>query len=196
MRRERDRERFRQAVLSAAREIAREDGWQAVTIRKVADRIEYSGAALYEYFANKDAILHALMCEGFRQITDVLHAAWDGTHFLPDVAQAYWQFAFANPDLYQVMHSLGGIPFGTTQTPPEAVSAFAALRSAVGGTLPDGGACVPDLDTRTEIFWAALHGMVSLAMSGRIKGGEARAMEIARHATEVLMAGWRQEAGV
>ena len=56
-RRDRERQELKQAILEAAREIAAREGWQAVTIRKVADRIEYSPPTIYEHFANKEAIL-------------------------------------------------------------------------------------------------------------------------------------------
>ena len=55
-RRERERQEIRQSILCAAREIAAEEGWQAVTTRKVAERIEYSQSTIYEYFENKEAI--------------------------------------------------------------------------------------------------------------------------------------------
>ena len=57
---------MKQAILAAARDIAAQEGWQAVTIRKVADRIEYSPPMIYEHFENKDAVLLELMREGFR----------------------------------------------------------------------------------------------------------------------------------
>jgi AcrR family transcriptional regulator len=57
---------MKQAILAAARDIAAQEGWQAVTIRKVADRIEYSRPMIYEHFENKDAVLLELMREGFR----------------------------------------------------------------------------------------------------------------------------------
>jgi AcrR family transcriptional regulator len=60
-RRERERQAIRQSILSAARQIAIEEGWQTVTTRKVADRIEYSQPTIYEYFDNKEAILMALV---------------------------------------------------------------------------------------------------------------------------------------
>jgi len=65
-RRDRERQEMKQAILAAARDIAAQEGWQAVTIRKVADRIEYSPPMIYGHFENKDAVLLELMREGFR----------------------------------------------------------------------------------------------------------------------------------
>src|SRR5258708_1709484 len=71
-RRERERQATQQATLQAALEIASEEGWQAVTIRRVAERIEYSPSAIYKYFEDKEAILHTLLLQGFQQMVVVL----------------------------------------------------------------------------------------------------------------------------
>src|SRR6185295_794571 len=64
-RQERDREAIRRAILDAARELFVSEGYQNVSIRKIAERIEYSPAAIYGYFASKDDIFFALAEEGF-----------------------------------------------------------------------------------------------------------------------------------
>src|SRR5207342_1954591 len=65
-RQERDREAVRRAILDAARDLFVSEGYANVSIRKIADRIEYSPAAIYGYFASKDDIFFALAEEGFR----------------------------------------------------------------------------------------------------------------------------------
>ena len=69
---------MRQAILKAACDIAAEAGWRQVTVRKVAEKVEYSPAALYEYFAGKEAILLALMREGFRLLAQEMRAVPEG----------------------------------------------------------------------------------------------------------------------
>src|SRR6476660_9941325 len=64
-RQERDREAVRRAILDAARELFTAEGYQNVSIRKIAERIEYSPAAIYSYFSSKDDIFFALADEGF-----------------------------------------------------------------------------------------------------------------------------------
>src|SRR6266508_4030183 len=66
----RDREAVRRAILDAARELFVVEGFQNVSIRKVAERIEYSPAAIYGYFASKDDIFFALAEEGFQLLGD------------------------------------------------------------------------------------------------------------------------------
>src|SRR6516162_9715634 len=69
-RQERDREAVRRAILDAARELFVTEGFQHVSIRKIAERIEYSPAAIYSYFPSKDDIFFALAEEGFRLLGD------------------------------------------------------------------------------------------------------------------------------
>src|SRR4249920_3695592 len=69
-RQHRDREAVRRAILDAARELFVAEGFQNVSIRKIAERIEYSPAAIYGYFPSKDDIFFALAEEGFRLLCD------------------------------------------------------------------------------------------------------------------------------
>jgi AcrR family transcriptional regulator len=69
-RQERDREAVQRSILDAARELFVAEGFQNVSIRKIAERIEYSPAAIYGYFPSKDDIFFALAEEGFRLLGD------------------------------------------------------------------------------------------------------------------------------
>src|SRR5205823_14720082 len=68
-RHERDREAVQRAILDAARELFVSEGYQNVSLRKIAERIEYSPAAIYGYFRSKDDIFFALAEEGFRLLS-------------------------------------------------------------------------------------------------------------------------------
>ena len=69
-RHERDREAVRRGILDAARELFVAEGYQNVSIRKIAERIEYSPAAIYGYFPSKDDLFFALAEQGFRLLGD------------------------------------------------------------------------------------------------------------------------------
>src|SRR5437660_12230763 len=69
-RQERDRETVRRAILDAARDLFVSEGYANVSIRKIAERIEYSPAALYGYFPSKDDIFFAPAAEGVRILRD------------------------------------------------------------------------------------------------------------------------------
>jgi AcrR family transcriptional regulator len=180
LRRERERTEMRQRLLAAARSIATAEGWQAVTIRRIAERLEYASPILYQHFAGKDALLQELVREGFRELTQRLHtaAAEPSDRRLAALATKYWDFAFEASELYQAMHGLDGVPFGTAETPQEARAAFALCREALVQVAASKGNTLDDPDGATDSFWACLHGFVSLAMSRRIAGPPARAREL------------------
>lgn len=175
-RREREREELRTRLLAAAREIAAEDGWQAVTIRRIADRLEYSSPILYQHFASKDDLLFELVNVGFRDVAERVRtvASTPADRALTALATAYWDFAFSAPELYQAMHGLGGVPFGTAATPHEARAAFRAVREELLRQADALGRELADPDGAVDTTWAYLHGFVSLTMAGRIAGGRER----------------------
>ena len=74
-RRDRERTAARESILSAARDLARREGWDAVTMRRLADEIEYSANFAYRYFTGRDDILLALVRDGFTRLRDAMAAA-------------------------------------------------------------------------------------------------------------------------
>jgi len=196
-RREREKQEVRQGILTAAREIARQDGWQSVTIRKVAERIEYSPPTIYEYFENKEDILLELLREGFRQMAATLkpirEVTEDPEQRLLKMAEAYWNFAMSNPELYQVMNGLGGVPFGCLEKPPAAREAFVLTQEALVAWAKMQGVNVPDIEGAVEIIRSLVHGLISLTMVDRINGGEPRAKELLQRAMRDMFAAWQCE---
>jgi AcrR family transcriptional regulator len=179
-RRERDRLAMRARLLGAARAIAAEEGWQAVTIRRIADRLEYASPILYQHFSGKEALLLELVSVGFRDVTERLRAASQAPpdRMLTTLALAYWDFAFSATELYQAMNGLDGVPFGTAATPREAREAFQVVRTTLLMLADAKGRKLPDPDGAVNTVWAYLHGFVSLTMAGRIAGGPARAKKL------------------
>jgi AcrR family transcriptional regulator len=194
-RREREREELRQSILGAARQIALDEGWNSLTMRKVADRIEYSAPALYEYFESKDAIVYGLMREGFALLTERLRAAYDTTddpeERLLRVSEAYCEFAWNQTELYQVMHGMGGAHCSPGEKPPPelpplAATMLATVRSAIGAEKGD----PRDVYAALDIFRGILHGLISLTLGGIMQGGQERAKELVRRAVLDWRAGW------
>jgi AcrR family transcriptional regulator len=154
-------------IVAAARVIAEREGWDAVTIRRLADEIEYSQPVLYSHFENRDAIVAAVAVEGFQEFTVVLREAANRStgrrNALKNVAMAYLAFALSRPALYEAMFILPtDLRFAEAGTRPELRAAFEALAAVVTPF------CV-DVDDVTETFWAALHGLAELERSGRIR---------------------------
>jgi AcrR family transcriptional regulator len=195
-RRIREKQELRHHILLAARKIALDEGWQAVTIRKIADHVEYSAPAIYEYFESKEAILLALMEEGFHTMLTELENIGDKNSqpvdYLVEIGKLYWRFAWQNPELYQVMHGLGGVPFGTAQAPGDAKKIFEFVKDAVRTARESLGINAPVTDEMIEIVWAMLHGLVSLSMSGRIPTENwAEKNILVEQAVRQLVNGWK-----
>src|SRR3954466_13430219 len=102
-RQERDRTRIRQAILTAARELFIAEGFRNVSMRKIAERIEYSPAAIYSYFPSRDDIFIALFAEGFRLMESAGGArggSGDPLEALRALSLAYSQSARRHPEYF------------------------------------------------------------------------------------------------
>jgi len=191
------RQEMRQSILSAAREIAAEEGWQAVTTRKVAERIEYSQPTIYEYFENKEAMLLALLRSGYQQLVTVMQEAFASTADpearLLAMTEAYWDFAFRSPELFQVMHGLAGISFGRyghPDTPVEVKQSFGLAREAMEQWAQARGVERADITDLVEARRSLLHGFITLALARRIAGGPDRAKHILQETMKDLLFAW------
>lgn len=187
-RRERERAEVRRQIIDSAEQIAADRGWDEVTIRAIAGVIEYSPALIYEYFSNKDEILNAVMRQGFGRLHTVLMKVVDSARTpaaaVEELGLAYWAFALDSPTLYQLMHGLRGVPFGTDETPPEARACFQDFHAPIERLMAEAGQHkTRDSEEQTDLYWAFLHGLVSLCMNQRIKGGQKRAATLVRRLT-------------
>ena len=170
-RRARDRAARRRLIVKTARRLAEAEGWDAVTTRRLAMEIEYSQPVLYKHFPGMDAIAEAVAVDGFAELADTLARARVGSReqALRRIAHAYIDFARDNPALYDAMFIRAStLRFAVTDTPPELVAAFGELRAAVAA-IHGHIDLDTDVDTLTEIVWAALHGLAMLSRSGRLR---------------------------
>ena len=165
-RRERERAHRHQLIITAARELAETEGWEAVTTRRLAERVEYSQPVLYSHFNGKDAIVSAVALDGFTELAAHLRrarqAAAEPGQALGAVCRAYLEFATERPALYQAMFILPtDLKFASAETPPSLRACFDEFVS-----------CFQPENKRRELFaevlWSALHGIAVLSESGRI----------------------------
>ena len=189
-RRERERQATQQAILQAALAIASEEAWEAVTIRRLAERIEYSPSAIYKYFEDKEAILLALLRQGFQQqlaaLEHISAQERSPSARLLKIATAYWDFAWQHPTLYQLMFDLKG----TIHELEEAKAAFLVVRVAIKEWSQAHDVQIADPDAAVDILWATMHGLVALTMTQHIYGGRSRAKELLSQAVNDLLLAW------
>jgi AcrR family transcriptional regulator len=164
-RKDRERAERERRITATARQIAADEGWSAVTIRRLADA--YSQPVIYSHFSNRDAIVAAVAVEAFQELGDALRDAAGGStrreQAMQDAGVTYLAFAREHPALYEAMFAMPtGLHFATADTRPELKAALAALKAVVTPVKGDG-------ELATETFWAALHGLAELERSGRIR---------------------------
>ncbi|MFG2103609.1 TetR/AcrR family transcriptional regulator [Micromonospora echinaurantiaca] len=165
-RRERERAQRHQLIVTAARELAEAEGWEAVTTRRLAERVEYSQPVLYSHFTGKDDIVRAVAIDGFGELAAQLRRARlahpEPQQALHAVSRAYLDFATERPALYQAMFVMPtDVKFAHAETPPPLRAAFDEF---VNCFRPDN----PRRELFAEVIWSALHGIATLSDSGRI----------------------------
>lgn len=168
-RKERERAGRERLIVATARELAEQQGWDAVTTRQLAERIEYSQPVLYSHFRGKREIIGAVALEGAAEMAAAVRAAASSANSprerVTALARAYLDFAAGNPAVYDAMFQLdGGLAFAQEDTPAPLKDAFAALLESLGEVAGDG--VHPGLFT--EVFWASLHGLATLTRAGRL----------------------------
>ncbi|PAZ09859.1 TetR family transcriptional regulator [Streptomyces sp. SA15] len=173
-RKERERAVRERLIVATARELAEQQGWDAVTTRQLAERIEYSQPVLYSHFRGKREIIGAVALEGAAEMAAALRAATsaaDGPRArVTALARTYLDFAERNPAVYDAMFQLdGGLAFADEETPEPLKDGFAALLETLSEVAGEG--VHPALFT--EVFWAALHGLANLTRAGRLPAGDA-----------------------
>ncbi|MFZ3561848.1 MULTISPECIES: TetR/AcrR family transcriptional regulator [unclassified Streptomyces] len=168
-RKERERAGRERLIVATARELAEKQGWDAVTTRKLAERIEYSQPVLYSHFRGKREIIGAVALEGAAELAAAVRATASGAsgprERVAGLARTYLDFAARNPAVYDAMFQLdGGLAFAQEDTPAPLKDAFAALLETLSEVSGDG--VHPGLFT--EVFWASLHGLATLSRARRL----------------------------
>ncbi|MFE7328557.1 TetR/AcrR family transcriptional regulator [Streptomyces sp. NPDC057565] len=156
-------------IVATARELAEQQGWDAVTTRRLAERIEYSQPVLYSHFRGKREIIGAVALEGAAEMAAAVRAAASAANSprerVAALARAYLDFAERNPAVYDALFQLdGGLAYAQEDTPEPLKDAFAALMESLGEVAGDG----VDPGLFTEVFWASLHGLATLTRAGRL----------------------------
>src|SRR5919199_6517077 len=166
----RQKEEVRASILRAAWQLVEDEGWQSLSIRKIAEAIEYSVPVIYDHFANKEAILLEFTKQGFQLLNEQLEAAKsksnDPAQQLEDMAYAYWNFAFDHKEYYQLMYGLG-MPTCETVKQINELNAFTELiLSTVKELIKNSKDPDTDPYLKLHTFWSMLHGLISINMMG------------------------------
>jgi len=175
-RKERQKAELREQILSAAREIVLRDGFAALTMRKIADAIEYAPATLYLYFENRDEIAKHLCIQGYQELLDFLQpvvAIPDPRDRLIVLAESYVRFGMTHAATYRLIFmeepkitsaALAAVPIDASNG--AGMQAFQLLVHIFDDLKANHG-LVMDADSTqfAQLLWTSLHGIVSLKLT-------------------------------
>ena len=158
-------------ILNASLQIVKEEGWGALSMRKIADVIEYTAPIIYEYFSNKEAILLELTRKGFLLLTRDMEAA-KAKHRLPakqleSMWLAYWDFAFAEKELYQVMFGVEVNCCELSKKLPESDAPYDLVSEAIEGMMAPYKPTEDEVCIKYYTFWSVIHGLISINLVSR-----------------------------
>jgi AcrR family transcriptional regulator len=169
-RREREKEGLREEILDAARTLFVKEGYESVSIRKIADKVEYAPGTIYLYFRDKAEILERICEETFSKLIVRLKAIendkGDPIEKLGRGLRTYIQFGLDHPHHYvvtfvqakmsgqadEVFHKVG-------------LQAFDCLRRGVQEAIDAGKLVSKDTDEIAQTLWAGMHGLTSLLVT-------------------------------
>ncbi|TAE29128.1 MAG: TetR/AcrR family transcriptional regulator [Candidatus Kapaibacterium sp.] len=172
-RREREREELREQILDVAMSILTKEGYEAVTIRRIADEVEYTPGALYSYFGDKEEIIFALVVRASKKLNALFLSLEEALpHPLERLwatGRAYMRFAMEHPVEYDLMfimsapiQKMAECDFNETHT------AFRLLRKTVEECMKQGFLPRADADAAAFAMWSFVHGSVSLMIRKRL----------------------------
>ena len=174
-RREREKTELREKILDAARELFLSEGYDGVSMRKVAEKIEYSPTAIYLYFADKEELFHELCQEDFARLASIFQergVSPDPLERIRQIGRLYVEFGVKFPNHYRLMFMTPHPPSGLHEKDlqrkgnPE-LDAYAFLNKTVQEAILAGSfrddPTDPDLISQT--LWAAIHGVISLGIA-------------------------------
>ena len=171
-RKARQKENLRQEILDAARDLFVHEGVESVSIRKIAERIEYSPGTIYLYFNDKAEIIKTLCEETFSKLDQKLRAIKDDPSdslgSLRRGLRAYIEFGLQNPNHYLVTFVLSGLPLhdmGEDKKLASGGRCFDNLRGIVGKCIQEGLFRVDDSEETAQVLWAGIHGVTTLLIT-------------------------------
>lgn len=172
-RKEREKEEMRQFILKTAMGLFLEEGFYDVSIRRIAEKMEYSPAAIYRYFPDRDDILFALHNEGFEELykrqQEVVQIS-DIRKRLLKHGELYIKFGLENPEYYNLMFIMRS-PFrkveGDTEKWQNGMRSYQFFRDDVERGIAEGALKGESVDVMALALWAQVHGLVALILRQR-----------------------------
>lgn len=170
------KEETRLNILDAALDIVKDEGWQALSMRKIADKIEYTAPIIYEYFANKEGILLELTRKGYIILAGEIRTARD-KHDTPESQLegmwiAYWNFAFKYKELYQLMYGVDMNCCELKKKMPEAELSDDLIYDVIEKVITLKNPSEDFVCRKFYTFWSIIHGLISINLVNKGRDAE------------------------
>ena len=171
-RKENEKSEMKELILQTAMKLFLDKGFNNITIRNIAEKIEYSPATIYLYFKNKDEILYTLRREGFEKLYELQKTSLninDPLKRLLKQGEAYISFALENPEYYDLMFMMRG-PVKTikeTNFCDIGLKSYELLKNNVKECMTQGLFPRMDVDIVAFSLWSYVHGIASLIIRSR-----------------------------
>ena len=169
-RREREREEVRRKILDAAHDLFAREGYDRVTMRRIAEAIEYSPTTIYNHFEDKDDLVQSLCEEDFARLLGALQSEpppADPVEQIRQLGLAYARFGVDYPNHYRFMFMTSAKFEHVHALSDSGQQAFGLLRAAVENAIASGAFRPADPDAVAQVLWASLHGVVALLITLR-----------------------------
>jgi AcrR family transcriptional regulator len=172
-RKQKEREDLRRLILDTAGELFTSEGYENVSMRKIAERIDYSPTTIYLYFRDKEELLREVCDNTFSRLADEIRRSYDGAltplERLRRGLLTYIRFGLANPHHYEVVFISSKVKF----MDPNAYSfegsmgqqAFELLSASVRECATNGDIRISDVAVTAQTLWAGIHGVTSLLIA-------------------------------
>lgn len=169
----RKQEELKNEIIAQSWAIIEEEGWQALSIRRIADAIEYSVPVIYKHFENKEAILEHFVKAGFDalsvHIETAVNPADQAILQIQQIALAYWDFAAQRTKLYEIMFGLGIPNCETINSVSEMKRMSDFMLHSIEGVAQESGNLKVDKYLKLKSFWSTLHGYIAIELLSNSK---------------------------
>lgn len=161
-----EKDDIRARILATAWQMVKDEGWQSLSIRKIAGAVDYSIPVIYDHFENKEAIVFEFARQGFQLLTKAIQKAIekheDPTEKLKAVADAYWKFALRHKEHYQLMYGMGMAGCEIEKCFPERADFRFMVMKPINDLISKSDN--PDANPYLKYFtfWSILHGLISI----------------------------------
>ncbi|MBO0936634.1 TetR/AcrR family transcriptional regulator [Fibrella sp. HMF5335] len=173
-RKEREKEDMRRRIVDAARHLYVLNGFEKLSIRAIAEEIEYSAATIYLYFKDKNEVMYAIHQQAFSKMMQEFQpivSMTDPFEKLVMMGRKYTQFAMENPELFDVMFIITA-PMDTLECREEIWSegriAFNMLVQVVQECINAGIFQPQDPEVAAMMIWSTIHGYTALFIRKRM----------------------------